>query len=199
VPVLDTRPEWSENPQVQYGRDVTLVDNDVGGIGVDDITGAPWPIQTHRWQLVGRIERDNLRQLLYALQGRVNYLWIPTWADDLTLVGQANAGDVAMQVTWHGYTAYLHQQPGRRDLRIELVDGTVLYRRITGSAEMSSDIEQLSVDAAWPVAIPAKNVARISYMGLCRLNADAVEIQHVTDADGLAVCAVTFAQVTANG
>jgi hypothetical protein len=199
LPVLETRPEWSDNPSVHYGRDVTLIDNDIGMVFVDDVTGLPWPTQTHRWQLVGRTERDTFRRLLYALQGRANTLWVPTWSDDLTPMGPLNTGDYALQVAWHGYTAYLHQQPGRRDIRIELADGTVLYRRITGSVALSADIEQLSVDTAWVTTVLPKNIVRMSFMGLCRLNADAVEIQHVTDVDGVAACAVTFAQVTANG
>lgn len=199
MPVLETRPEWSDNPSVQFARDVTLIDNDIGVVWVDDVTGLPWPTQTHRWQLYGRTERDTFRRLLYALQGRTNVLWVPTWSEDLTPVSPLSAGDYTLQIAWYGYTAYLHQQPGRRDIRIELADGTVWYRRITGSIEPSSDVEVLSVDTAWGSTILAKNIVRISFMGLCRLNADAVEIQHVTDVDGVAVCAVTFAQVTANG
>jgi len=166
---------------------------------VDDVTGLPWPTQTHRWQLYGRTERDNLRRLLYALQGRVGYIWLPTWSDDLTPVADLIGNGTLLQVKWHGYTNYLHQQPGRRDIRIEFADGSVLYRRITSSMEASSSIEQLGIDTPWPSTVPVSNVVRISYMALCRLNADAVEIQHITDIDGVAACVVTFAQVTANG
>ncbi|MGC1547220.1 MAG: hypothetical protein WA777_01720 [Rhodanobacter sp.] len=198
-PVLESRPEWSDNPQVQYARDVELIDSGTGIVLVDDVTGLPWPTQTHRWQLYGRADRDNFRRLIYALQGRVGYVWLPTWADDLTLTADLMGNSAQLQIKWYGYANYLHAQPGRRDIRVELADGTVIYRRITGSSELNSTVEQLGVDTPWPSTIARGNVARVSFIALCRLNSDTVEIQHITDIDGVAACAATFAQVTANG
>jgi len=197
TPVLEDRPEWSENPTMQYGRDVELIDGKTGGVLIDDISGTPWPIQSHRWQVYGRVAHDALRQLLYALAGKVGRVWLPTWQDDF--YPAADAAGSTMDVTNGGYTAYLHGQNGRRDIRVQLADGTVLYRRIIASAEIDTDTERLQLDSAWPSTIAKANVVSISFMALCRLDTDAVEIQHWTDSAGAAACAVTFAQVTANG
>jgi hypothetical protein len=197
TPVLEDRPEWSDNPTMQYGRDVELIDGNTGGVLVDDISGKPWPVQSHRWQVYGRVAHDTLRQLLYALAGKVGRVWLPTWQDDLYLA--ADAAGNTMDVTNSGYTAYLYGQNGRRDIRVQLADGSVLYRRITASAEIDIDTERLQLDSAWPSTIAKGNVVSISFMALCRLDTDAVEIQHWTDSVGTAACAVTFAQVTGNG
>ena len=197
TPVLEDRPEWSENPTMQYGRDVELIDGKTGGVLIDDISGTPWPIQSHRWQVYGRVAHDALRQLLYALAGKVGRVWLPTWQDDF--YPAADAAGSTMDVTNGGYTAYLHGQNGRRDIRVQLADGTVLYRRIIASAEIDTDTERLQLDSAWPSTIAKANVVSISFMALCRLDTDAVEIQHWTDSVGTAACAVTFAQVTGNG
>jgi len=197
TPVLEDRPEWSDNPTMQYGRDVELIDGNTGGALVDDISGKPWPIQSHRWQVYGRAAHDSLRQLLYALAGKVGRVWLPTWQDDL--YPAADAAGNTMDVTNGGYTVYLHGQNGRRDIRVQLVDGTVFYRRITASAEIDTDTERLQLDSAWPSTIAKANVVSISFMALCRLDTDAVEIHHWTDSVGAAACAVTFAQLTGNG
>lgn len=197
MPVLEDRPEWSENPTTQYNRDVELIDSDTGVVLIDDISGLPWPIQSHRWQVYGSAARDALRGLLYYFAGQVNRVWLPTWQDDLTPV--ADAATTVIDVAHCGYTAYLHGQAGRRDIRMQLVDGTVLYRRITASTELSNAVERLQVDSAWPATIAQADIQSISYMGLCRLDTDAVEIVHRNANAGVAECAVTFAQVTANG
>jgi hypothetical protein len=195
--VLEDRPEWSDKPTTQYNRDVALVDNDTGLVLIDDISGLPWPVQSHRWQVYGRTARDALRQLFYALAGKANRLWLPTWQDDL--YPTAPLATTNLTVAHSGYTQFLYGQNGRRDIRVELVDGTVLYRRIIASTELDADTEQLQVDSAWPSSILAGDVLSISYMGLCRLDTDAVEIHHINDSDGAAAVAVTFAQATANG
>lgn len=199
TPVLEDAPEWSQAPAAQYARDVERLESATGVVELDDVTGLPWPTQSHRWQIYGRAARDTLRKRLYALAGRAGRLWVPTWQDDLTPLAALASGATTLDVAHCAYTVYLHGQNGRRDLRVELVDGTVLYRRITASAELDADTERLAVDSAWGVDATPEAIARISFMGLCRLNADAVEIQHLNDSEGVAVCAVTFAQVTADG
>lgn len=197
TPVLETRPEWSNNPTTQYMRDVEVIDNDTGVVLMDDVSNLPWPIQSHRWQVYGRADRYALRQLLYAFTGKVNRVWLPTWQDDLFPV--ADASSTLLDVAACGYTAYLHGANGRRDIRVELTDGTVLYRRITASEERSDTVERLQVDTAWPSTIAMDDIRSISFMGLARLDTDAVEILHWNDSEGAAACAVTFAQVTGNG
>ena len=146
VPVLEDRPEWSDNPTASYGREITLIDNAVGPVLVDDVTGLPWPTQSQRWQVYGRAEHDTLRSLLYGLAGKANRIWLPTWQCDL--YPQATMAGTLLDVAHCGYTVYLHGQPGRRDIRVQLVDGTVLYRRITGSVELDETTERLQVDTA---------------------------------------------------
>lgn len=197
VPVLETRVEWSDNPTTSYGRDVTLIESATGVVQVDDDTGLPWPVQSHRWQVYGRAERSDLRSLLYGLAGKANRIWLPTWQDDL--YPMAPAAGALIDVAHCGYTAYLHGQPGRRDIRVELADGSVLYRRITASTELSGTVERLQVDSAWPATLAVADIQSISYLGLCRLASDAAEISHLTDSEGAAVCALGFAQATGNG
>ena len=70
--------------------------------------------------------------------------------------------------------------------------GTVYYRRITGSTELSSDIERIAIDATFGRQILPTDVLRISWLVFCRLDSDTVEIEHMTDSEGLAAAQLVF-------
>ncbi|RCH01932.1 hypothetical protein CSC36_6590 [Pseudomonas aeruginosa] len=83
---------------------------------------------------------------------------------------------------------FANGRPGRRDIRIELYDGTVYHRRILTSTELDADT------SAWPSTPPGPlveptDVARICFMALCSAATDVVEIEHVTDSEGVATAA----------
>ena len=75
---------------------------------------------------------------------------------------------------------------GRRDLRVELNDGTVRYRRVLGSSELDAATERLNLGEPWDVEFEAKQVRRVSWMTLMRLDSDTVELEHITDVEGSA-------------
>src|SRR5690606_14380140 len=99
-----------------------------------------------------RTEQAALRSLLYWLAGRYSALWVPSGMADLKLAADVGASDTTLSVQWCGYTVFGRQQANRRDIRIELVGGTVFYRRITDSAE-SGDSETLTIDSALGTAV----------------------------------------------
>lgn len=193
-PVLEDSLEWSADPSAQYARVIVTTDNDTGLPEVDDFSGLPWVSQSHAWLLAGRAEQTAHRSLLYWLQGRAQPLWVPSWQSDLTLTAQlaSNATSMTVQLA---YIARLDRlQPGRRHIRIELHDGSVFYRRVTAASEGPST-ETLALDAALGVTVNPADVRRISWMMLATLAGDSVQIAHVTDSDGVAQCAVSFAGV----
>lgn len=197
VPVLEDRIDEGTDPQASFDRQLVITDNDTGLVAVDDITGLAWPTQSHAWVLWGRQERAAHRSLLYWLQGRANALWLPSWTDDLVLLTTVASNVASLTVEWAGVTRYLAQRPGRRHLRIELLNGTVLYRTVTASAELDADTEQLSIDTPPGIAIAPSAVRQISWMLLATLASDTVEITHVNTSEGEALCSTSFAGVVA--
>jgi hypothetical protein len=91
-----------------------------------------------------------------------------------------------------GYSRFGKAQPGRRDIRLELWDGRVFLRRLTGVTELDADAERLALDAALGVSVTPAQVARISWLVLCRLDSDSIEIHHETDSEGVASSALVF-------
>lgn len=176
-PVLTIKPNWSEDPRQDLQRQLALVDAGTGGQYVDDESGGPAYLQSHRWFLNGRTEIDAFRQWLYARKGRLSAFWMPTWAQDLVVVEDIGSSDTTIDVEYSGYADQVAQGIGRRDIRIELRDGTVFYRRITASTELSPTVERLTIASSLGSAVDADAVALVSFLHLVRLNADGAEIQ----------------------
>lgn len=190
IPVLEHRGDEQEDPTASFPRQVTLLDGDVGLVDVDDVSGLAWPTQSHAWRLYGRAERAAHRSLLYWLAGRAQLLWLPTWADDLQLVEPTDIVANVLTVEWAGVGLFLHEQRGRRHLRIELNDGRIFYRRVTGADDVIGDStrERVSLSAGLGEVITPGQVRLICWMGVHALASDRVEISHAADSLGLADC-----------
>lgn len=191
-PVLEARPDESEDLTSTYERLLLTLDNGFSTPLTTDTANRSMPVHAHRWAELGRAERAAYRSLLYALAGRQVPVWIPTHADDLQLMATASALNTALDVAYVGYTRFAAGKVGRRDIRIELFDGTVFHRRITGSIELDQQTERLAIDSALGVQVEPADVKRISWLALFRGNSDAVEIHHQTDSEGLARSQLVF-------
>lgn len=190
-PVLEQRPEESQDLTSSFERLTQIFDSGMS-MPLVSTTSRALPVQGWRWVEEGRAARASLRSLLYGLRGRQVPVWVPTHADDLQLVAPISGAAIALDVANIAYTRFGQARPGRRDIRIELVNGAVFHRRITGSTEMTGNIERLAIDSALGQPVDPSQVLRISWMVLSRGNSDRVEIEHQTDSEGVASCALTF-------
>lgn len=195
VPVFRLPPEESENLTQTYERILKSIDAQTSLPAYYDGASLAFTVQSHRWLLYGRSEQNLFRQLLYYLRGAFKSVFVPTHFDDMTLVANIAPTGSSLDINYVGYTQYGNMQPGRRDLMVQLRDGTVFFRRITGSAELGNGQERINVDTAFGVAITPDDVLRISYMARCRLTSDSIEIQHQTDSDGVANSTVQFRSI----
>ncbi|MFK2904578.1 hypothetical protein ISP17_11430 [Dyella ginsengisoli] len=190
VPVMDRRPNEADAAAVSYARTVQTVDEDAGPVTYFDYPGQAFAGQPHTWLTVGRADHAAARSLLYGLAGRAGQWWVPTWRADFRLASPSAASDSSISVEWAGYTVFGREQVNRKDVRIVLTDGTVLLRRILSSSE-GSDTETLTLDAPLGVDITPASVLLISFLQMCQLASDTVQITHVSGPDG--VC--TFSTV----
>ena len=191
-PVLDVRPDESEDLSRQYERMLVTLDSRTALPLVSDIPGRAMPVTGWRWVDMGRAARHWYRCLIYTLRGQQAAVWVPTHADDLTLVDTVSDAATTFDVLNVGYARFAQSRAGRRDIRIELVTGQVFYRRITGASEITADIERLAIDVALGVAIEPSDIARICWMALSCGASDSAEIDHITDSEGVASAALVF-------
>lgn len=193
-PVLVSPPEESEDLTAGMQRLLLELDNQTGAVARKDLSGRVMTAQSHRWVMHGRAERAAFRGLLYFLQGRFKAMWVPTFSDDLTLTAPAGASSTTITVANIGYARY-GGGPGRRDVHISLRNGTTIQRRILDAVELDAQTEVLTIDSALGVAFNPTDVSRISWLALCRLEQDNIELLHETDVDGVGQCQLIFRSV----
>lgn len=194
MPVLEWRNEESEDPTDEYDRMSGTIDQDVGPVFYYDLPGLPFRAQSQNFKLYRRDQHSSFRSLLYMLEGQLAELWVPTWLQDVRLSQPLTDTGVQLHVPWMGYSQFGYLQGNRRDVAIELYDGTRFYRRVTGSAE-NGDEEILQIDAALGVALDPSAVRAIGWLSMCAAASDVTQIQHQTDADGTAYSAINWRAV----
>ncbi len=193
--VLDARPDESDDPVASHSGLLQTVDYDTSLPVTHDLPGLALRTQRSNWKLWGRAEHTWFRSLLYTLGGRVTPIWVPSFASDLKPAAAVAGDSTAMRVEWAGYTLFGRNKANRRDICIELLDGTKLYRRITSAIE-AGDTEILTLNEALDGAsIVPSRIRSISFMALSTLASDEVEIEHVTDADGVALATLGWQAV----
>lgn len=193
--VIESRPDDSEDLSFEYGRLLTTLDNELGIPDTYDIGRRPFRKMQYRWSFAGREENHDLRAMLYWLRGRTRAIFLPTFMEDFTL--SANAAGNAITVKNVGYTRTLRVDDNWTDIRIELFDGTVTYHRITDAVEVDTATETLTLSAPLEGGFTPAQVRSISYMMPARLDQDSIEINHVTDTDGLTQVVATFSELPA--
>lgn len=171
VPVLEWIPDGAQDPGFTPERRLGRVDAESGRVTEYDQPGIPLSLQVATFTLVGREEIGAFRSLLYALAGRWGAIWVPTWSQDLQAAAAVTSASTLLDIDWCGFSQW-PLSPNRRDLRIELVDGTVLYRRITAVAEISPSVERLVLDAAWGLDADVAEIRLISFLMLARQDTD---------------------------
>lgn len=179
-PVLTEAPDWTGAPDVEFTRKLAALDFGTGLRAYADESDKPEIVQAHRWFLDGRAKVAAFRSWLYARAGKFSAVWVPTWVNDLVMLSSIGAAGTSFTVENASYTRQIGARVHRRDVRIELVTGQVFYRRITGAAEVDDDTETISIDTALGVAVTPADVSRISFMSLCRLDGDGVELAWFT-------------------
>lgn len=189
MPVLEIQPTWSADPEYSPERDITVVDEETGPQVLFDLVGMPRTSQKLSFSLAGQPEIDAFVSLVHALAGRWKAIWLPTFARDLHVVADVAAASLSIDIENAGITA----RPGgvnRTDLRIELHDGTVFYRRVESSAVVDAHVERLTLDVALGQAVGAQDVAAVSFLWLGRLEADVVTLSWWSS--DVVLCDLTF-------
>lgn len=181
-PVMEREPNWRDAPDIDYARKISTMDFGYGRDRVVDEAELALPVHSFRWTMLDREECDYFRQWLYARMGRCKGIWLPTWSDDLILVDTITASELNIDVTACGLTYYAAGDVHRRDIRIQLTDGTIFYRRVSGFVIVDDNTERMTMNAVLGVQVEPEEVERISWMHYVRLDTDSIELTWATPA-----------------
>ena len=148
---------------------------------------APFPLlqRGFRWMAKTREEAETIRQLLARRRGRRVPFWVPSGQRDFILALPATSAQPTLFVRNTEYGSLVQMHPSRRDIVIQLRDGTFICRRILAYSIDAQGRGALTLDNSAGVDLNSQNVKRISFLGRYRLSSDEVTLTWMTD--GLAV------------
>lgn len=172
--VLAQVSDWQQDLTLQYQRKMQVLEFESGKFR-DDETGQPVLVHSHHWVLDGREKIDQFLKFLYARRGRLSACWLPSFLNDLQIVNPIANGSAQINIEACDYTDLYQLKKNRRDIRIELTDGNVLYRRIIASNQ-TLNVEHLTLDVPIPQEIAVDDVVRISFMTFSRLATDSIDL-----------------------
>lgn len=170
-PVLERFVDWSSDPAWTPVRLTSTQDEGAGQVFVNDAIGAALPELTVQLGATAREDIAALLGLLWTMCGRWQPVWVPSRTLDLAVEAAAASGANTLTVDWSGL-ADIGVVEHRRDLRIALHDGTVIYRRITAIDALTDSQELVTLDSPIVTGFAVGDVAAVSFMALMRQNAD---------------------------
>lgn len=162
-------------------RKFVLLDSVTGNRQSDEQGIAPSPVRPFSWLAFGRAEMAELRDFLDARKGRAVPFWLPSYQWDLSLYQDLDNLDTSAIISWVRYTSEMFSTShgGRRHVALwDLGVGSFEYYEITAASDPGDGVtEALTLS---PAAVRDYMASRtvISFLKLCRLDEDAVEIRY---------------------
>lgn len=141
-----------------------------------------------------RKELWEMRQLLHFLKGQQVSFYIPTFTKDLVPRSTLIISSSTFTMDNIGYTNNVGNRWPKKVFRLHLKDGTILTRTIQNSSEVSTAVEQLTVDVVWPYNIEPADIERVEFLTKVRFATDDIVIVHY-NALGWAECVVPVVEV----
>lgn len=126
----------------------------------------------------GRQRVWETRQLVHALHGRQISFYLPTFGRDMELFATTVSGSNQLQINNIGYTQYVQSRQPKNVIRVKLLDGTSIVRKVLSSVIVDDNQETLTLDANWPSAITAAQIDRINYVEKLRFDSDQIRLLH---------------------
>lgn len=109
-----------------------------------------------------------LKERFQRHQGRFRKFWLPTF--DMNLRVKAVSGStIDIYPGDYGQYGQMH-----KTIAFQLLDGNTEIRKVTAVAAVDSETTRLTLSA--PVSFTKENIFYTSYLGLCRLDSDTLEI-----------------------
>ena len=141
-----------------------------------------------------REELWKLRKLIHYLQGKQVSFYIPTFSKDIVPTLDMAIGTFSITMANIGYTVNARQRWPKQVVRVVLTDGTMLTRTIQNSAEVSSAVEQLTLNDSWPATYEPSDIERIEFLEKVRFDVDDIVVVHY-NALGQSKCVVPIKEV----
>ncbi|AOR76567.1 hypothetical protein [Novosphingobium resinovorum] len=166
--VFAKRPNWVDGVGEAFEWPVEQVDYGHGRVSTFQPIEMGWLTQTATYLNVGPTEQTEMESFYHRMRGRRGEFLMPTWTDDITVVGDAAEGSPTLLVTGldDGETGAI---------MIRLRSGRVLTRQVTATAG-----GQITVNRTWLEAFTAADVAMVCRLEVARFSSDALTFEWPT-------------------
>ena len=124
-----------------------------------------------------------LRGILYGLNGKQTSFWLPSFREDFVVTDDIGAADLNITIADQDFHLRIQAREPYTGLRLEMNDGTIHYRTITGTSAVVGSNEYLTIGQSLGVPVLAADIRKASIMYLSRLGSDRIDINW-TDSTG---------------
>lgn len=171
---------WSNNMSVAYDTNAGIIDFGTGMVRRHSASRFTLPRRTHEWLLKNQAAIRDFRAWVARREGLALPVWMPTGVADFQLAQPIVADTNSLLVNANQYGPLAAAHPARRDIIIELRDGSFFVRSIGAVQAYSPTVDRLVVDANFPAAIQPSRIKRISLLNLYRLASQEVTVEWLT-------------------
>lgn len=179
--VLELNYNRSDSISERVDRKAARLDNRTGEKFFDEQAPAPNPTRPFIWTAIGRAEMAAMRAFLDARKGRAVPFWFPSLQWDLTLAEDLQSGVSIATIVWARYTEQMFgTTAGRRHVALwpyRLATPLAPYKIADANDPANGLTESLTLSPAASQIYP-KDTTVISFLKLCRLENDQVEISY---------------------
>lgn len=180
--VLLQQPNWVQPVTEKTTREMDVFETDTKARFARVRGKGPYIVRNFAWFLKNKGQIRRFRAWLYARRGRATPFWAPSWKADFKVMKRLAAGEQQLTVQNVGFQALYQERQGKQDVAIFLRSGTILYRRLVGSATgLTPETEVLILDAAINFNIEIQDVLMICFLSLYRLDGDSAEMDWRSD------------------
>lgn len=182
IDVFTAKTGYNENVEIEVSRETEAWDYQTGVFAQQSPHSGSVGARDMRLVLKDRAAVGAFLAWLQARAGKLREVWIPSWEQDFEIVEAFGAQAAAIKVKGFGYASMYAMHPARRDVVFRRQDGTLFFRRIIGAEENPDGTETISLDMAMGLAGSAASFTHVSFLKLCRLEADETTLNWVTNA-----------------
>lgn len=169
---------FTSSPAEEIEGKTDKCDYETGIITIRHRDLLPYVKRDFAWLLKSKAEIAEAKGFFMEIAGRLNSFYMPSELSDFTLVSPIGSGGLLVGVKKSDFNKYAWDTGGRKQLAFLMGNGTWRYRQIESIDDTDPDYDVLTIDAAWPDSLQP---IKISFLELCRLEQDTVEIKWETD------------------
>lgn len=192
--LFEHRPNWGENPQVEYQRRMRYFDNKTGVKWKEDPSARGWIKRTHLHTFYDRVTINRMLAWVAQRRGRAVAYLAPVWESDLVVTQPTLAADITLTVATRGYAQLYSAIAGRNYVALRHAGGWII-RKVLSAVSLSATEDQLNLDAAIGVALAPSAWLDVRWAERCHLAADTLELKWFTH--DVAEATITHEQVKA--